>query len=91
MPSDPRFIQLQEYICTEIIHNPSIMIDADTPLISSGLIESLAQVDILVKLEEITHCKLPVSRITIQDLETVRIMFAMAERLGRSLYENGLS
>jgi len=73
---------MQDYIRTEIIRNPAIAIDADTPLVSSGLIDSFALVDILVKLEEITRCKLPISQISAQDLDTVNMMLATAARLG---------
>lgn len=73
---------LQNYIRTEIIRNPAIAIDADTALVSSGLIDSFALVDILVKLEEITRCKLPISQISAQDLDSVNMMLATAARLG---------
>lgn len=82
---DTRFIQMQDYIRTEIIRNPTIAIGADTPLVSSGLLDSFALVDILIKLEEVTGRKLPVSQISARDLDTVRQMLATAERLGRPL------
>ena len=74
---------MQDYIRTAIIRNPGVAVDADTLLISSGLIDSFALVDILVELEEVTQRKLPVSQISAQDLDTVREMLATAERLGR--------
>ena len=80
---DSPFTRMQVYIKTEIIRDPTIGVDADTPLISSGLIDSFALVDILVELEEVTQRKLPVSQISAQDLDTVREMLATAERLGR--------
>ena len=80
---DSPFTRMQVYIKTEIIRDPTIVVDADTPLISSGLIDSFALVDILVELEEVTQRKLPVSQISAQDLDTVREMLATAERLGR--------
>ncbi len=82
---DARYLQMQEYICTKIVCNPSITIDADTPLISSGLVDSFALVNILVKLQEVTCRKLPVSQISPQDLDTIRLMIVTTERLGRPL------
>jgi acyl carrier protein len=80
---DNQTAALQDYIRTQIICNPAIAIDADTALVSSGLIDSFALVDILVKLEEVTGRKLPVSQISAQDLDSVNMMLATAERLGR--------
>jgi acyl carrier protein len=86
---DARYIQMKEYICTMIIRNPTITIDADTPLISSGLVDSFALVDILIKLEEVTCRKIPISQISAQDLETVRLKIVTAKRLGRPIQNAG--
>jgi acyl carrier protein len=86
---DAHYTQMQEYICMKIIRNPSITIDTDTPLVSSGLVDSFALVDILVKLQEVTGRKLPVSQISAQDLDTIRLMFVTTERLGRPLKNAG--
>ena len=41
--------QMIEYIVEEIVRRPGVKVDEDTPLVSSGLIDSLALVDILLK------------------------------------------
>ena len=51
--------QMIAYITYDIVRNPLITIEPDTPLISSGLIDSFALVDILVRLEEVTGRKIP--------------------------------
>lgn len=57
-------------------------IDADTPLISSGLIDSFAMVDVLVQLETVTARRISPGRIAPRDLETVRQMVTTAEQVG---------
>lgn len=75
--------QMIAYIRAEFVRNPAIELNADTPLVSAGLVDSFALVDILVRLEEVTGRKLPVNAISAEDLNTVRLMIDTAERLGR--------
>jgi len=48
-----------DYIVREVIRRPGTHIEESTPLVSSGLIDSLALVDILLKLEGITNSRIP--------------------------------
>lgn len=73
-----------EYIRSELGGRSEVVLDVDVPLVSSGLVDSLALVGILLKLEEITGLSIPTAKVQPKDLETVRMMFAMAQRLGRS-------
>jgi acyl carrier protein len=75
--------QIIEYIEREIIRRPGIHIDEETALVSSGLIDSLALVDILLKLEDITRMRIPAGKVQPKDMDTVRLMFATAERVGK--------
>ncbi|HKQ63016.1 MAG TPA: acyl carrier protein [Candidatus Polarisedimenticolaceae bacterium] len=75
--------QLREYIEREIIRRPGARIENDTPLVSSGLIDSLALVDILGKLEDVTQRRIPAGKVQAKDMDTVELMFATAERVGR--------
>ena len=54
--------EMIDYIVREVIRRPEIQINEDTPLISVGLIDSLALVGILFKLEDVTHTRIPVDR-----------------------------
>src|ERR1035441_10235259 len=45
-----------------LIRKPGLTIDENTPLVSSGLIDSMALVDLLLKLEDLTHTRLPSAR-----------------------------
>jgi acyl carrier protein len=74
--------RLISYLRSEIIRQPNIELDQDTPLVSSGLIDSLAMVDIVFKLEEIVGLRMPRGKFRPEDLETVRSMLAATQRLG---------
>ena len=48
--------QIIGYILKEVVRRPGVEIHEDTPLVSSGLIDSLELVTILVKLEDVDTC-----------------------------------
>ena len=75
--------QMIAYIVDEVIRRPGIHITEDTPLISSGLIDSLALVNILLKLEDITEMRIPAGKVQPENMDTVNLMFATAQRVGR--------
>jgi acyl carrier protein len=75
--------ELIDYICTQIIRRPGIKLTADTPLVSSGLIDSFSLVDVLSKLEEVTAMRIPASKVQPKDMDTVSLMLTTAERLGK--------
>jgi acyl carrier protein len=78
----PETQQMIEHI-VGLIRKPNITIDEHTPLVSSGLIDSMALVDLLVKLEDLTHTRIPAGKVQPKDLDTVAKMFATASRVGR--------
>ena len=67
----------------KLIRKPGLQIDENTPLVSSGLIDSMALVDLLLKLEDITHMRIPAGKVQPKDMNTVALMFAMAQRVGK--------
>ncbi len=67
----------------QLIRKPGIVLDEDTPLVSSGLIDSMALVDLLLKLEDLTHMRIPAGKVLPKDLDTVAKMFATAQRVGK--------
>jgi len=67
----------------QLIRKPGVAIDENTPLVSSGLIDSMALVDLLLKLEDITHKRIPAGKVRPKDMDTVAKMFATAERVGK--------
>lgn len=68
---------------TELIRKKSLNIDENTPLVSSGLIDSMALVDLLLKLEDLTHMRIPAGKVQPKDMDTVALMFATAQRVGK--------
>lgn len=75
--------EIIDYILSEVIRRPGVQIDEDTKLVSSGLIDSLALVDILFKLEDVTRMRIPAGKVQPKDMDTIRQMFVTAERVGR--------
>jgi acyl carrier protein len=75
--------QLIDYIQQEIIRRSGVHIAEDTPLVTSGLVDSLALVQILLKLEDVTHRRIAAAKIQPKDMDTVARMLATAERLGK--------
>ena len=75
--------QLVNYILNEIIRRPGTTIADNTPLVSSGLIDSLALVDILAKLEDVTQMRIPAGKVQAKDMDTVELMLLTAQRAGK--------
>jgi acyl carrier protein len=71
-----------EYLKRKILSGKSVEIGLDTPLVTSGLVDSFALIDVLFELEKITARRIPASRVSPKDLNTVREMLNTAERLG---------
>ena len=74
--------QMIEHI-RQLIRKPSVTLDENTALVSSGLIDSMALVDLLIKLEDVTHLRIPAGKVQPKDLDTVAKMFATAARVGK--------
>jgi acyl carrier protein len=75
--------QLIDYICKEIIRRPGVQIGVDTPLVSSGLIDSFSLVDVLSKLEEVTAMRISAGKVQPKDMDTVSLMLLTAQRVGK--------
>jgi acyl carrier protein len=74
--------QMIEYI-VRLIRKPNVKIEEETALVSSGLIDSMALVDLLLKLEDLTHMRIPAGKVQPKDMDTVAMMFATAQRVGK--------
>jgi acyl carrier protein len=75
--------EIIEYIVSEVVRAPGTTINEDTPLVSSGLIDSFALVDILMKVEDVTQMRIPAGKVQPKDMDTVRLMFETAQRVGK--------
>jgi len=78
----PEAQQMVAYI-VDLIRRPGVTIDENTALVSSGLIDSMSLVDLLLKLEDITHKRIPAGKVQPKDMDTIAKMFATAERVGK--------
>jgi len=67
----------------KLIRKPGLQLEETTPLVSSGLIDSMALVDLLLKLEEVTKKRIPAGKVQPKDMNTVALMLATAERVGK--------
>jgi acyl carrier protein len=74
--------QMIEHILS-LIRKPGLALDENTPLVSSGLIDSMALVDLLLKLEDLTHMRIPAGKVQPKDMDSVAKMFATAQRVGK--------
>jgi len=78
----PETQQMIEHIL-RLIRKPNLEINENTPLVSSGLVDSMALVDLLQKLEDLTRLRIPAGKVQPKDLDTVAQMFATAQRVGK--------
>jgi hypothetical protein len=67
----------------KLIRKPGLQLDETTPLVSSGLIDSMTLVDLLLKLEDVTNKRIHAGRVQPKDMNTVALMLATAERVGK--------
>jgi acyl carrier protein len=74
--------QMIEHI-VRLIRKPGVTIDENTPLVSSGLIDSMTLVDLLLKLEDLANVRIPAGKVQAKDMNTVAMMFATAQRVGK--------
>ena len=74
--------QMIEHVA-RLIRKPGMALDENTPLVSSGLIDSMALIDLLLKLEDVTQLRIPPGKVQPKDMDTVALMFATAKRVGK--------
>lgn len=75
--------QMVEHV-RQLVRKPEMTIDENTPLVSSGLIDSMALVDLLLKLEDLTGMRIPAGKVQPKDMNTVALMFVTAQRVGKA-------
>jgi len=65
------------------IRKPTLVIDENSILVSSGLVDSMALGDVLLKLEDLTNTRIRPGAVKPKDLDTVAKMFETAARVGK--------
>jgi acyl carrier protein len=78
----PEAEQMRAHI-TQLIRKPNLVLEETTPLVSSGLIDSMLLVDLLLKLEDLTNMRIPPGKVRPKDMDTITLMFATAQRVGK--------
>lgn len=72
-----------QYIKAKVLRQRDVQIDADTPLVSSGMVDSFSLIDTLLELEKLTHRRISARLVEAEDMDTVRKMLQTAERVGK--------
>jgi len=72
-----------KYVKEKILRKPDMILDADTVLVSSGIVDSFALVEALFELERITKLRIPAAKVAPADMDTIRKMFETAEKMGK--------
>ncbi|MGA7969076.1 MAG: hypothetical protein WB983_10620, partial [Terriglobales bacterium] len=75
--------QLTTYIAEKVMKGKGAAINEDTALVSSGLIDSFALIEIFLELQKVAGRKVSASKVQAKDMDSVRSMFAMVERFGK--------
>jgi acyl carrier protein len=75
--------ELAAYIEGKVLKGKNAALTADTPLVSSSLVDSFAMVEIFLELQKITGLKIPASKVQAKDMDTIRLMFGLAEKFGK--------
>lgn len=75
--------EIADFIVRKFVRHPT-PISTNTPLVSSGLIDSLALVELLLKLEQVTNRRIPAGKVQAKDMDTIELMFATAQRVGKA-------
>ncbi len=80
---DAKSRQMIDFLMSKILRDPEAQLHEDTSLVSSGLVDSFALVEVLTELERVTNLRIPSGRVSPQDLDTVRKMLQIAARWGK--------
>ena len=79
---DARALALIEFVKAALVKDAHLELGEDSPLLSSGLIDSFALVELVLEVERVTGRRIPRGKARPEHFETVRDMLAMAERIG---------
>ena len=75
--------QMIEYIKTKVLNDPTADVTEDTALVSSGMVDSFALIDVLLHLEKVTNRRIPAGKVSPRDMDSVQQMLITAEKVGK--------
>lgn len=67
---------IHEFLSVSLIKDKSVQLDDDTPLLTSGLVDSLGVVRLTAFIEDRLGIKVPLEDITIENFETLGLLDA---------------
>ena len=73
---------LIDYLKKTILPKNAPDITEETTLVSSGMIDSFALIEILMEVEKVTKRRISPGKVGAKDMDTVNQMLATAERVG---------
>lgn len=76
--------QLADYITRNLSRIPGLSLAPDTPLISSGLLDSISLIQVLAFMEDEFEVTIPDQFITAEGMDSVASIVQLAETHGRS-------
>lgn len=82
--------EMIEFIRVKVLQDPSVEILEDTQLVSSGLVDSFALIDVLLQLEKLTNRRIPPGDVSPSDLGSVTEMLRTAKMIGKPVTERSL-
>jgi acyl carrier protein len=77
---DDRTARLADFIRLNVSRNPARAIGADTPLVSSGLVDSLSLVKVLTFVEDEFHVVIPDEAATAEAMDSIASIVALMDR-----------
>jgi acyl carrier protein len=83
MARSPEAQAMIDYVKKNLLPDPSEEIAEDTPLVSSGLVDSFALIEVLLELEKVTKRRISPGKVGAKDMDTVELMLRTAERVGQ--------
>jgi acyl carrier protein len=83
MARSPEAQAMIDYVKKNLLPDPSEEITDDTPLVSSGLVDSFALIEVLLELEKVTKRRISPGKVGAKDMDTVELMLRTAERVGQ--------
>lgn len=79
---DERSTKLAAFIQKEVSRDPRRPLDPDTPLISSGLVDSLSLFSVLTYIEDEFGVVIPDEAATAASMNTICLMLELVDRFG---------
>ena len=63
---------IREFIQTQLLHEPEQPIDAQAPLLTTGILDSLGVMRLIAFLEERCHLQIPPEDVTLENFQTIQ-------------------